>query len=63
MHIDIIAIGKAKRDPAHALYDIYVKRLDWRVDLTELTARSHQTDEEHTLLQQALEKKKHFKDG
>ncbi len=39
MRIRIIAAGRGKRDLAAPLFEEYVKRLPWRVDVTEVEAR------------------------
>lgn len=39
MDIKIIAIGREKNGPIHDLCREYVKRLHWKIEITELTAR------------------------
>ncbi len=36
MHIVVAAVGKAKAGPERALFDSYIARLPWRVDLKEI---------------------------
>lgn len=58
MNIDIIAVGKAKRDPAAELYQTYIKRLDWSVHLTELPSKTSTSSEEHDVISKTIDKKK-----
>ena len=39
MHIDIVAVGRFKRGPEAALYERYVARCPWRIDLHEVVLK------------------------
>jgi 23S rRNA (pseudouridine1915-N3)-methyltransferase len=45
MHLHIVAVGRARQDPAAALVDRYLGRLPWKARVTEVEARGRLDDE------------------